>query len=258
MDLYTFCMFFMIYAFLGWCTEVLYAAFNSGRFVNRGFLNGPICPVYGFGVVLVTWILRPVEDQIVWLFLGSVIVTSVLEFITGYVLERFFHDKWWDYSGEPFNIKGYICPKFSILWGLACVIIVDRIHPLIQRFVQGIPYRGGIVVLLILYAILFADLISTVMTIVHWRKRLRLMDEIAMEIRKFSDHLGSDLSSGIVNAQERKTEFLNKRMELQKKYTALREQHSFGTERLRKAYPNLFNKLKKKYDEIGGHDESVR
>ena len=132
--------FFFIYAFLGWCTEVIYAAVNSGKFVNRGFLNGPYCPIYGFGVVAVVLCIYPIKDNLPVLFFGSVILTTLLEFITGFVLEKIFNEKWWDYSDEHFNIKGYICLKFSLMWGLACIIVIRVIHPLIIKFVDFVPH----------------------------------------------------------------------------------------------------------------------
>ena len=121
---------FIIYAFIGWCTEVSYAALDTGKFVNRGFLNGPYCPIYGCGVVIVVAILTPLKENLLILFAGSFLLTSVLEYITGYILEKVFHNKWWDYSDKPFNIKGYVCLKFSIYWGLACTFIMDIIHPI--------------------------------------------------------------------------------------------------------------------------------
>ena len=107
---------FIIYAFIGWCAEVSYAAVNRGIFVNRGFLNGPYCPIYGCGVVIVVTVLMPLKDNLFLLFVGSVVLTSVLEYITGFLLEKVFHNKWWDYSNLPFNLHGYICLKFSIYW----------------------------------------------------------------------------------------------------------------------------------------------
>ena len=83
--LYQFLWIFFIYAFLGWCTEVSYAALNTGKFVNRGFLNGPVCPIYGFGVVIVLACLTPLKGNFVLLFLGSVVLTSALEWITGFL-----------------------------------------------------------------------------------------------------------------------------------------------------------------------------
>lgn len=113
---------FFLYAFLGWCTEVSYAALVTGTFVNRGFLNGPVCPVYGFGAVIVLNCLTPLADNLLLLFLGSVALTSALEWFTGFVLEKLFHQRWWDYSDEPFNLSGYVCLRFSIAWALpACL-----------------------------------------------------------------------------------------------------------------------------------------
>lgn len=134
--LYEIIWIFFIYAFLGWCTEVAYAALDIGKFVNRGFLNGPCCPVYGFGVLIVVGILTPLKDNLLILFTGSVLLTTVLEYITGWILEKAFHNKWWDYSDKPFNVKGYICLKFSILWGLACTFIMVALHPAIFGFIK--------------------------------------------------------------------------------------------------------------------------
>ena len=96
--------FFFLYGFLGWCTEVAFQAVRQGKFVNRGFVNGPICSIYGFGVLSVLLVLEPLKDNLLILFLGSVVFTSVLEFLTGWVLEKLFHDKWWDYTNRPLNI----------------------------------------------------------------------------------------------------------------------------------------------------------
>ena len=114
---------FLIYGFVGWCTEVIFAAVNSGKFVNRGFLNGPICPIYGFGILAVVRLLKPFGNNILLLFVGSVLITSGLEYITGFLLEKLFHQKWWDYSDVPFNIQGYICSLGT------CLHVHRRNHP---------------------------------------------------------------------------------------------------------------------------------
>lgn len=118
MAVYNYLWYFVIFSFLGWCMEVAYHTVCCGDFSNRGFLNGPVCPIYGVGAVSVIACLRPVEDSMVLLFIFATVITSVLEFITGYVLEKIFHTKWWDYSNTPFNIMGYICLKFSLCWGI--------------------------------------------------------------------------------------------------------------------------------------------
>ncbi len=133
--------YFYIYGFLGWCSEVAFAAVAHGKFVNRGFVNGPICSIYGFGVMSVLLVLGPLKSSLWLLFGGSVLFTSAIEYLTGWVLEKVFHDKWWDYSKRPLNIKGYVCLEFSVLWGLACVFVVDVFQPLVAKVVDLIPKK---------------------------------------------------------------------------------------------------------------------
>ena len=128
-----------VYGFLGWCAEVIFAACTKGEFVNRGFLCGPICPIYGFGVLIVTAVLEPVRQSWAALFVGSVLLTSLLELVTGFALERLLHEKWWDYSDVPLNLGGYICLKFSLVWGLACMFVVRTAHPFVLRLIRLVP-----------------------------------------------------------------------------------------------------------------------
>ena len=103
-ELYFITLYFFVYGFLGWCTEVAFAAWKEHRFVNRGFLNGPICPIYGFGVTMVVRFLSPYKANLVLLYITSVILVTALEWLTGFILEKLFHNKWWDYSKMPLNI----------------------------------------------------------------------------------------------------------------------------------------------------------
>ena len=169
-ELYNYMWFFIIYAFLGWCGEVAFAAIKTGTFVNRGFLNGPVCPIYGAGVCIVILCLTPFSANLAVLFIGSVILTSVLEFLTGFVLEKLYNEKWWDYSERPFNIKGYICLEFSLLWGVACVVVVKVIHPLISRLVDFVPMTLGISLFCIAVSAYLADSAVTFVTygILSW------------------------------------------------------------------------------------------
>ena len=185
--------FFFIYGFLGWCTEVCFQALSKGKLVNRGFLNGAICPIYGVGVVLVVWILEPLMSCGPILFAASVVLCSVLEWITGFILEKLFHEKWWDYSNEPFNIGGYICLRFSLMWGLACIFAVYIIHPTIEWLVSLVPFTPGIVILSVLGAIFLVDCIATLKTMISFTRELRRIDEGAAKIRMISDEITEDL-----------------------------------------------------------------
>ena len=214
---------FIIYAFIGWCTEVSYAALDTGKFVNRGFLNGPYCPIYGCGVVIVVAILTPLKENLLILFAGSFLLTSVLEYITGYILEKVFHNKWWDYSDKPFNIKGYVCLKFSIYWGLACTFIMDIIHPIIYAAIRFIPFVLGVVLLSIIMCVFAADCIITVTTILKFNKRLKVMDEMAASIHRLSDEIGENIYENVTDVIEKSEKFQETHVELMDKISETKE-----------------------------------
>lgn len=194
---------FLIYAFLGWCTEVSYAALTTGKFVNRGFLNGPLCPIYGFGVIIVLTCLTPLQHNLPLLFLGSVLLTSLLEWLTGFVLEKLFHQRWWDYSNEPFNLNGYICLRFSIAWGLACLFVVKLVHPTILLFIRVIPHPLSLALLILLGIGIAVDLVATVRTIAKLNRQLDQIDQLAVKIRDASNEFGENLAERVLDAAER-------------------------------------------------------
>ena len=206
-QLYQFLCIFFVYAFLGWCTEVSYAALQTGKFVNRGFLNGPVCPIYGFGVVIILACLTPLKQHFILLFLGSVVLTSLLELVTGFVLEKLFHQRWWDYSDDPFNIGGYICLKFSIAWGLACLFVVDILHPTIQWLISLVPRGLGWVLLGIFAAGMAVDLAATVSTIAKLNRKLEHIDQLAGRIREASNEFGENLADKVLDAAEKGADF---------------------------------------------------
>ncbi len=251
---------FVIYAFIGWCTEVAYAATEKGVFVNRGFLNGPYCPIYGCGVLIVVAVLTPLKHNLIILFLGSFLMTSLLEFFTGFILEKAFHNKWWDYSDKPFNIKGYVCLKFSILWGLACSFIMLVLHPIIYRFIKTIPHMLGVFILIFLMLLFSVDLIVTVSTIIKFNRRLSLLNEIAGKLKAFSNELGENVYENVIEAMEKKEDFQEaygefveevgerkqkmkkEQEELAAKYKELLEHKNIISRRLMKAFPNMLSR----------------
>ena len=108
---------FLVYSFLGWCVEVTFVAVTLGQVVNRGFLNGPVCPIYGVGMLGVLLLLEPISDNILLLFFGGMLLCTAVELVGGWILEKVFHTRWWDYTDQPFNLKGYVCLGFSLMWG---------------------------------------------------------------------------------------------------------------------------------------------
>lgn len=227
-ELYFIALYFFVYGFLGWCTEVAFAAWKEHRFVNRGFLNGPICPVYGIGVTLVVHFLSPYRSNLIILYITSTILVTALEWLTGFILERVFHNKWWDYSNMPLNLNGYVCLLFSLIWGIACVLIVDFIHPVIHKLLLYIPVIVGVIILIILGIGMFADLYVTASGILKMNKRLAAMQEIADELHEISDKIGENIYKNTIAAMETqdaiKDSVTEKQEELKDSFTAKQEE----------------------------------
>lgn len=248
--LYDVAWYFMIYAIIGWCTEVSFATLTTGKFVNRGFLNGPYCPIYGVGVVVVLAALLPLRENLLLLYIGSFLLTTIIEFITGFILEKVFHNKWWDYSDEPFNIKGYICLRFSIMWGFACTFIVKLVHPFIEKVISLIPSIVGYILISVMVIAFLIDCGVTIATILQLNNRLRLMDEIALRIHHLSDEIGENIHENVSEVIEKtkkikdeiEEDVTEKREELDKlreQYKELLEKHHIGHTRLIKAFPRM-------------------
>lgn len=208
MTYYQICMYFLIYSFAGWCLEVIYHALKLGKIVNRGFLNGPVCPVYGFGMLAICAMIHflpknsSTGEYPVWaVFLGGMALTTAVEFVAGFLLYHLFHTRWWDYSALPFNIGGYICPLFSVLWGIACVIVVRYVHPLVVNAAgHGIPEKYGWPVMAVLYLIYLIDFIVTVLTVTGMNRELDELDKIRSAMRGPSDRMSEMLGKGTIDA----------------------------------------------------------
>lgn len=199
MSIYYSILYFFVYGFLGWCTEVIFAAFKQHRFVNRGFLNGPICPIYGVGVTLVIACLEAFQSNLLLLYISSVILVTVLEGVTGWAMDKLFHNKWWDYSKLPFNIGGYVCLLFSLIWGVACVFIVYFVHPLIHQVLSLIPHTAGIALIAILGIALLSDMIVTTSAIVKFNQYLELLKHITDELHAISNQIGAELYPNVMH-----------------------------------------------------------
>lgn len=199
MSIYYSILYFFVYGFLGWCTEVIFAAFKQHRFVNRGFLNGSICPIYGVGVTLVIACLEAFQSNLLLLYISSVILVTVLEGVTGWAMDKLFHNKWWDYSKLPFNIGGYVCLLFSLIWGVACVFIVYFVHPLIHQVLSLIPHTAGIALIAILGIALLSDMIVTTSAIVKFNQYLELLKHITDELHAISNQIGAELYQNVMH-----------------------------------------------------------
>lgn len=250
MGIYEILAYFFVYGVLGWCVEVAFAAVKEGRFVNRGFLNGPICPIYGVGVVSVIFSLQGFSESLLILYLASAVLVTFIEWLTGYVMDRIFHQKWWDYSGQPLNIGGYVCLPFSLIWGVFCVFIVKCFQPLITHLIGYIPHIAGIVILVILSIAMLADLYVTASAILKLNKRLEAMEKIAAELREFSDRMGENIYENVKDGMEKEEQLKSKVASMKEVRKELRAEYSAGKEEWYKSQQQKLDELKGRYDSL--------
>lgn len=163
---YYYLCYFITYSFLGWLTETVYVSVTEHRIAARGFLYGPFCPVYGFGVLLILCFLQPLRRNKLIVFVTAVLFSSVLEYITGYMLETAFNSRWWDYSHDFLNLQGRICLKASLAWGLASFIVLHFIHPAVRKWVEGIPVKFRVYVAYFVLLYFVVDFSVSVRTLV--------------------------------------------------------------------------------------------
>lgn len=145
----------------GWCIETIYCNI-IGEKGKRGFLNGPYCPIYGFGGLLICYLLIPFRENVFLIFILSILISIILEYITGYILEKIYNRKWWDYSKRKLNVCGRVCLGNSFLFGIMGVITIYFIHPFIVDAITSLDVIYVPIFALVILIIFISDLIITV------------------------------------------------------------------------------------------------
>ena len=246
--------YFIIFSFLGWCLEVVYQATSKGLIVNRGFLNGPVCPIYGFGILSLKLFFGSSDYSSCEIFLCGVIFSTLIELFGGYILFKIFKCRWWDYSDKPFNLKGFICLEFSLIWGIGTVITVKLIWPTIDK-INFDNYILHIVLICILVSIIFDFIISCIF-LIGLHKKMDELIELRENLRKVSNELSELIGTNALETKN-KLELSRVQFELGKdeyerefkdrinnfeKY--INKTKYFGGGRFLKAFPNLKNMIK--------------
>lgn len=270
MDIYEMLWFFAIYSVIGWIIEVAYHAVTMGKVINRGFLNGPLCPVYGSGVLMVFAVLGlfggDVETMSAWILFGvGIVFATLVEFIAGFLLDKLFHARWWDYRDRKFNLNGYICLQFSLIWGMAIAFVLRVVHPTFAALVYKIPEKIGAAILGVFYVIFLIDLVITVMSVLKMNEQLRKMEELQKAILTLSDGMSEIIGEKTIKTVDKvdkakvfadkildeiaedseayKAEHEMRREELEAKLEHIRKQimyrRLFGTRRILWSNPNL-------------------
>lgn len=172
---------FIIYSFVGYICEVIYCSMLQKEVVNRGFLCGPICPIYGFGAVVITLLLKQFKSDPVIVFILGVILTSSLEYITSFCLEKIFHNKWWDYSFEKFNINGRVCLRNSLMFGFGSLVVIYLSYPIIDKFLNNFKNITLLVFTLIILIIFILDCLYSFVIAYNLRNRIIICEELKNE-----------------------------------------------------------------------------
>lgn len=177
-------LYFIFYSILGWIVETIYIYIGTGKWCNRGFFIGPYCPIYGFGCVFIVILLGRYADSPLVLFFMSLIICSILEYFTSYILEKIFNARWWDYSKRKYNINGRICLETLVPFGLGGVIVIYLVHPFISRIVNLLSPNVKYIIAGVLAVIFLTDLIVSSKIIFSFKNKLsKLVKDNTGEIK---------------------------------------------------------------------------
>lgn len=177
---------FFFYCFLGWVWESCYVSICQRRWVNRGFLSGPLLPIYGSGAIIILFVTLPVEESLPLIFLCGTAAATALEYVTGAVMERLFKVRYWDYSKKHCNLHGYICLTSSIAWGFFSILLVRVIHPPVGRLLLDIPAWCVDPLALVLTAAFSVDTVRSVQAALDLKEVLTRLTEENEELRRLA------------------------------------------------------------------------
>lgn len=189
MHLYTtgqWVLLFFFYCFCGWVWECCYVSLRQRRWVNRGFLHGPVLPIYGSGAIIILFVTLPVQQDLRLVFLLGTAAATALEYITGAVMERLFQMRYWDYSSQPFNLHGYICLTSSIAWGFFSILLVRLIHPPISRLLADVPSLLVDPLALVLTALFAVDVVQSTQAALDLKQALAKLTEENEDLRRLA------------------------------------------------------------------------
>lgn len=213
----------MLYSFTGWCGEMVYCSLGQRKLCEkRGFLNGPLCPIYGHGALLVLWVLRGGCENPLFTFFWGALLTSAVEYVTSFVMEKLFHMRWWDYSKHRFNLNGRVCLLNSTLFGLACVVLCHVAHPVLSDLVKDFfSGRFGLLLTGVLLAVYLADTVVSVRSAIRVSASLKKLHALQAELEEKLESLREEhraaeaarrqrleetVAAAVEFAQERRTE----------------------------------------------------
>ncbi len=175
-------LYFLIYSILGWLCEVTYCGILDKKITNRGFLKGPYCPIYGCGAMIIVYVLIKFRANILLVFLLGMILTSILEYITSFVMEKIFNTRWWDYSNNFMNINGRVCLLNSFLFGIMSVFTLYILHPIVVDLITKIPPTVIGIISTGLIVIFTVDIATTIMALLNLKEKLHKLKDLKEDL----------------------------------------------------------------------------
>ena len=179
-----FCFYFMlfiIYSFIGWSIEVVGKLIEKHKFINRGFLVGPICPIYGWGCIAIILLLSKYKGSPMVLFLMAIIICSILEYFTSYFMEKLFHVRWWDYTRRKYNINGRICAETMIPFGLLGCLVVYIVNPIFAGLLNRIPVNTLNILAIIIFTLYIIDNVVSLSVMFGFKGTLKTVEKDGTE-----------------------------------------------------------------------------
>lgn len=227
----TYFFWFMLYSIGGWVMETVLFAVRDRKFVKRGFLFGPICPIYGTAAVILSLLFYGKVENIFLLFLLGFFTCGGIEYITHFLMEKLFHAMWWDYSGRRFNIKGRVYLMGLVGYGIGSVVIVKLIQPLVVKLTDMIPDNILYIICFILYSIALVDISLT----------LADLKNVVKSLKSIQYYIFSNLQKGIDNTEEAVKKSINnfKESEVFKNFSKSLNSENSLIRRIRRKYPNF-------------------
>lgn len=234
-------LFFYIYCFFGWIIESTYVSVCTGNWVNRGFMRGPVIPIYGTGAVIVLFAVIPFRTSPILVFIVGTVAASILEFVTGFVMERIYKVRYWDYSDKPFNLCGYICLFNSLCWGVLSILLIYLVHSWIEK---GVLFLNDMVLLSIdsgISSLFIVDLFNSSTTAVELKRMLANSQKLKDDLMNIHNKM-IEFNTAIANGKEKMDEL--KQMSLQELYiSAMDNMSNIASDKDSPELQNLKNKL---------------
>ncbi len=185
-NLIKYILLFFFYSAGGWLLESIYCSIGEKRIINRGFLTGPLCPIYGTAALVMTILIyNPFKDRPLIIFLLGIVLCDIVEYLTSYIMEKLFSARWWDYTYEFLNIRGRICLKHTLYWGIISVAFVRVLHPAVENLYAKINGDYLIYILIAVLAVFTLDLINAVRKALDIRKLQVKLDALSKTISDF-------------------------------------------------------------------------